>query len=58
MTGIERTAIDGRDEANDDGPNNGDEVSKECVINRRIAADTLQDVKAVSLDDVFCNLMS
>jgi hypothetical protein len=47
-----RTAVDGRDEAEDEGPHAGREVRGESVQDGGVAPDVLEDVETVALDDV------
>lgn len=54
-----RTAIDSRNQANNDRPNIREKESKECVVNRWVTSNVFKDVVAVSLHDVFyCDVSS
>ncbi|KAJ6488409.1 hypothetical protein DFH09DRAFT_1105638 [Mycena vulgaris] len=47
-----RTTVDAGSEVDEEGPHGGDEVCWEGVEERRVAADVLEDVEAVPVDDL------
>jgi hypothetical protein len=50
-------AVDGGDASDEGRPDGVDKVHGEGVVERGVAPDLLEDVKAVALHDVFCRVV-